>query len=316
MKNTFKIINTFQKKSHFSHVNESCLARDIPEGHLHVFMWHTHIYTWMWYTHIYTWMWYTYIYTWMWHTHIYTWMWYTHIYTWMWHTHIYTWMWYTHIYTWMWYTHITTWIYAHEGPWTATPYPNCLGLQDFHVCDCDTHTYTCVWHDSFIAWDMTPFLVWMIHLLLWIQRLSRVCDMIHSHVRHDAFSCVNDSFIALTFTCVTWFIHTWDMTHFHVWMIHLLLWIQNTFQMSHVSCVNVWHDSFMWDMTHSCGTWFLHVGYDSFVSNESCLMCQWIMSHMNESCPTWMSHVPHEWIMSHIHTWDMTHLKRVLNPKQ
>ena len=53
---------------------------------------------------------------------------------------------------------------------------------------CDmTHSY--VWHDSFTC------VTWLIHM----------CDMTHSCVWHDSF------------TCVTWLIHMCDMTHSHVW---------------------------------------------------------------------------------------------------
>jgi len=51
------------------------------------------------------------------------------------------------------------------------------------------------------------------------------------------------------------------------------------------------HDSFIWDMTHSCETWLIHVRYDSFI---------WDMPHSYE---TWLIHMRHDSFM-----WDMIHL--------
>ena len=42
------------------------------------------------------------------------------------------------------------------------------------------------------------------------------------------------------------------------------------------------HDSFIWDMTHSCETWLLHMRHDSFI---------WDMTHSYE---TWLLHMRHD----------------------
>jgi len=69
---------------------------------------------------------------------------------------------------------------------------------------------------SFIRWVIMPHVIQMIHM----------CDMTHSYVWHDSF------------TCVTWLIHMCDMTHLHVW---------------HDSFICVTWLIHMCDMTHSYG---------------------------------------------------------------
>jgi len=66
-----------------------------------------------------------------------------------------------------------------------------------------------------------------------------MCDMTHSYVWHDSF------------TCVTWLIHTRDPTHSHVWHDSCICvtWIIHMYDMTHSY---VWHDSF------TCVTWLIH----------------------------------------------------------
>jgi len=53
-------------------------------------------------------------------------------------------------------------------------------------------------------------------------------------------------------------------------------------------------------------------------TNETCLTCEWVMSHLR------MSHVPHinwvcptyECVMSHLHGWVMSHYDRVMSHTQ
>jgi len=145
--------------------------------------------------------------------------------------------------------------------------------------------------------------------------------------------------------CVTWLIHTYDMTHSCVWhdscthMLschtysapwhHMCEWVMSHRWMSHVIFVNESCHTDEWVTSH---VWMSHVTQ----MNESCHMCEWVMSHrwmshvirVNESCHTdewvmsyvWMSHVRSHtysapwhhvcvWVMSHTHVcvWVMSH---------
>ena len=93
-----------------------------------------------------------------------------------------------------------------------------------HICDV---TYSSVWHDSFICLteliDKCLFMCvqnltiniindgWLLYAILMCvisvctelgaPWLTHMCDMTHSYMWHDSF------------TCVTWLIHMCDMTH-------------------------------------------------------------------------------------------------------
>ena len=72
---------------------------------------------------------------------------------------------------------------------------------------------------------------WLIHICYpWDMTRSHMCNMTHSNMRHDAFTCIHDSFILATRekwqdrACATWLIQTWDVAHSHVhvpWLIHI-----------------------------------------------------------------------------------------------
>jgi len=122
--------------------------------------------------------------------------------------------------------------------------------------------------------------------------LIHTCDMTHSHVWHDSF------------TCVTWLIYTGDMTHSHVWhnLFTRVAWL-----MSHVC-----HGSFTrvkW-LIHKSDITYLHVWHDSF-TRVSWLIHTCVMTHShawNDSSiratqiitrVTWLIH------MCHMIPWDL-----------
>jgi len=107
-------------------------------------------------------------------------------------------------------------------------------------------------------------------------RMTHVCDIHHSCVRHDSMQ-------------VTWFIHVRDMTHLCAWhdsfmCVTSIIHVRDT---TH-SCV--WHDPFM------CVTWLVHVCNmtRSCVWHDSFMCVNWLNDSF--SCMPWL-----------IHVYDMTH---------
>jgi len=137
-----------------------------------------------------------------------------------------------------------------------------------------SHTFHMCGHDSFTCVAMTHSYEWP-----W---LIHICDMTHSHMWHDSF------------TCVTWLIHICDMTHSHMW---------------HDSSTGVFH---MCDMTHShvcewvmSHAWMSHghtcgevtMRHVTHVENSY----RWVMSHL------WMSHGSRIDESCHRHLWHVYH---------
>jgi len=125
-------------------------------------------------------------------------------------------------------------------------------------------THSRVWYAAFMC------VTWMIH----------VCDMNHSCVCHESFTCVRraDPVVA----SVVWriYIHMCDMTHSYVWHDSFIrvTWLIYVCDITHSY---VWHDSFtsvVWRI-YACDTTRSYVWHDithSYVWHDTCTcaMCR------------------------------------------
>ena len=110
-----------------------------------------------------------------------------------------------------------------------------------------------------------------------------MCNMTHSHVWHDAS------------TCVTWHIHMCDMTHSHVWhdMCTCVTWRIHMCDMTHS---HVWHNSFIR---------VPHIRLETIAQQET-PQTTWLIHESN----TTHSHVQHDLLTCaiwRIHMCNMTH---------
>ena len=118
-----------------------------------------------------------------------------------------------------------------------------------------------------------------------------------TYVWHDTFMCGT-----YTFICVTWLIHTCDMTRLYVWkgearnLSSLLVHMRGT------THSYVWHDSFI------CLTWLIHM-YDmthSYVWHVSFICMTWLI-HMGDMTRAHVWHDTCTCVTWHSYTRDMTH---------
>jgi len=179
-----------------------------------------------------------------------------------------------------------------------------------HMCVV-THLY--VWHDSFLCvmWGIrmcdvahscddsficaprTPHVahmapnslhLWLIHMCDMTHFFFKMCDMPHSYVWHDSF------------TCVTWLICMWDVTHscvFPAW-VHTAPNTRHKCMDFHIhtSHIHVWHYTFI------CVTWTIHM-YDT---KNSCMcgMTRSYVWHDSFICVTWLVRMCD---MTHSYVW-------------
>jgi len=141
-----------------------------------------------------------------------------------------------------------------------------------------------MWHDSLTCetwlidmWDMTHWHVTYDSCLIDMWDMTMCLDMnqsyTHSYLRPDSS------------THVTCLIDVWDMTHSYLGTF--IYWHTHSYLRPDSFTYVTWLTD-MWDITHSyIGTFIYRVSMNECAyiwmcldMNESCLTCQWVMSHM------------------------------------
>jgi len=113
---------------------------------------------------------------------------------------------------------------------------------------------------------------WLIHMShdSYIWDMTHTYDIPTDHILPPSFSCEKKR-RDTTHTYETWLIHVrddsyiWVMTHpYNIPTDHILS--PRVFYRKKKKT----YDSFIWDMTHSCATWLIHMSHDSY---------KWDMTH-------------------------------------
>jgi len=120
-----------------------------------------------------------------------------------------------------------------------------------------------------------------------------------------------------SFICVTWLIHTCDMTRSYVWHDSFIYvtWLIHMCDMTHSY---VWHDSFIcvtW-LIHMCNMTHSYVLHDSFICVPrliyACDMTHLYVWHDSFICVTWLIHIRHSSYSSVTYKGGSSTSKRVL----
>ena len=161
---------------------------------------------------------------------------------------------------------------------------------------CDmTHSY--VWHDSFTC----------------VTGLIHMCDMTHSCVWSDSFICVKwpihmcdvpHSYVwQHSSTCVTWIIQKLDTAHSYVWHDSSICvtWLIHMCKLTHLY---VWHDSLTY--IHIYNTWLIHRSDWWRILRSWVLILVSSVWHDFFICVTWLTHMRD---MTHSPEWLMMDLK-------